>query len=223
MPRRLRRALILGVALVVVLIGGAFAVFVLRGGDAPPPPTLSDEEAAATSTPDPSTTEYQVAQGGDAFVGYRVREEFAGFGVKDAVGRTPDVSGTATVEADTITAADLEADLTTLTSDDGRRDNALRDRGLESGRFPDARFELTGPVDVSRRRTTARGELTLHGETQPIQVRLNSQRAGNGIELVGSSRIEFADFGIEPPSVAGFVTVEDQGTLEFKLLLEPRS
>ncbi len=62
----------------------------------------------------------------------------------------------------------------------------------------------------------------MHGETNPIRVRLSSQRVGDGIELVGSSRIEFADFGIEPPSVAGFVTVEDQGTLEFKLRLAPR-
>jgi polyisoprenoid-binding protein YceI len=217
----LRRALILAILLVVVLIGGGFAFFALRGGDAPPPPTLSDE-IAATPAPDESGGEYEVVAGGDAFVGYRVREEFIGFGVKDAVGRTPDVSGTATVEEDSITAADLEADLTTLTSDDGRRDNALRDRGLESGRFPDARFVLTEPADLSRKRTTARGDLTLHGETNPIRVRMSSQRSGDGIELVGSSRIEFGQFGIEPPSVAGFVTVEDQGTLEFKLRLTAR-
>jgi polyisoprenoid-binding protein YceI len=202
----LRRALILGVLLVVVLIGGGFAFFALRGGDAPPPPTLSDEAAA----PQTSSGAYEVVAGGDAFVGYRVREEFIGFGVKDAVGRTPDVSGTATVDGDA------------LTSDDGRRDNALRDRGLESGQFPDARFVLTEPADLSRSRTTARGELTLHGETNPIRVRMRSQRTGEGIELVGASRIEFAQFGIEPPSVAGFVTVEDQGTLEFKLRLAPR-
>lgn len=221
------RRLMLVATVLVVLVGGAFAVFVLRGSDAPPPPTLSSEPTAtptatATATATPGTA-WEVAPGDETFVGYRVREEFAGFGVKDAVGRTPDVSGTATVEGDTITAADLEADLTTLTSDDGRRDNALRDRGLESGRFPDARFELTEPVDLSRERAAARGELTLHGETKPIRVRLSSQRVGDGIELVGSSRIEFADFGIEPPSVAGFVTVEDQGTLEFKLRLQLRS
>jgi polyisoprenoid-binding protein YceI len=213
----LRRALFLGVLLVVVLIGGGFAFFALRGGDAPPPPTLSDEATA----PESASGAYEVVPGGDAFVGYRVREEFIGFGVKDAVGRTTDVSGTATVDGDAITEADLQADLTTLTSDDGRRDNALRERGLESGRFPDARFVLTEPADVSRSRTTARGELTLHGETNPIRVRMRSQRTGEGIELVGSSRIEFAQFGIEPPSVAGFVTVEDEGTLEFKLRLAP--
>jgi polyisoprenoid-binding protein YceI len=218
---RIRRLIVLGVVLAVVLIGGAFAAFALRGGDAPPPPTLSDEEAAATATPAASTIEYVVVQGGDAFVGYRVREEFIGFGFKDAVGRTPDVSGTATIEAGAIEEADLEADLTTLTSDDGRRDDALRDRGLESGRYPDARFVLTEPVDLARR-ATARGRLTLLGETKPIQVRLSSQPVGDDLELVGSAPIEFAAFGIEPPSVAGFVTVEDRGTLEFKLRLTPR-
>jgi polyisoprenoid-binding protein YceI len=219
---RTRRIVAVGVVFAVLLVGGAFAAFALRGGDAPPPPTLSEDEAAATATPGASTIEYEVAQGGDGFVGYRVREEFIGFGFKDAVGRTPDVGGTATVESDAITAADLEADLTTLTSDDGRRDDALRDRGLESGRFSDARFELTEPVDLTRRRTTARGRLTLHGETRPIQVRLRSQRIGGDVEMVGSAPIEFAQFGIEPPSVAGFVTVEDRGTLEFKLRLTPR-
>ena len=151
-----------------------------------------------------------------------MREEFIGIGVKDAVGRTPDVSGTATVDSDAITAAELEADLTTLTSDDGRRDNALRDRGLESAQFPDARFVLTEPVELARPRTASRGRLTLHGETRPIDVRLSSQRVGEEIELVGSAPIEFARFGIEPPSVVGFVTVEDEGTLEFKLRLAPR-
>jgi polyisoprenoid-binding protein YceI len=217
---RIRRIIVLGVVLVVLLIGGAFAAFALRGGDAPPPPTLS--EATATTTPGAATTDYEVASSGDAFVGYRVREEFAGFGVKDAVGRTGDVRGTATVESDTVTAADLEADLQTLASDDGRRDNALRSRGIETATYPTATFVLTEPFELSRKRGTTRGELSLHGETQPIQVRLSSQRVGDEIELVGSAPIEFARFGIEPPSVAGFVTVEDEGTLEFKLRLAPR-
>jgi polyisoprenoid-binding protein YceI len=219
---RIRRFLVLGAVLVVVLIAGAFAAFALRGGDAPPPPALSEDEAAATATPAEATTDYEVAARDDRFVGYRVREEFIGIGVKDAVGRTPDVSGTATVDSDAITAADLEADLTTLTSDDGRRDNALRDRGLESAQFPDARFVLTQPVELARPRTASRGRLTLHGQTRPIDVRLSSQRVGEEIELVGSAPIEFARFGIEPPSVVGFVTVEDEGTLEFKLRLAPR-
>lgn len=54
-------------------------------------------------------------------------------------------------------------------------------------------------------------------------MRVSAQRLGGGdaLELAGSARIAFADFGIEPPSVAGVVTVEDHGTLEFKLRLRP--
>ena len=112
--------------------------------------------------------------------------------------------------------------MTTLVSDESRRDDALRERGIETDRFPDARFSLTEPVDLSRRNQTVRGELTLHGETQPIRVQVSAQRLGAGaIELAGSAPIAFADFGIEPPSVAGVVTVEDNGTLEFKLRLQP--
>ena len=108
-------------------------------------------------------------------------------------------------------------------SDESRRDDALRERGIETARFPRAEFRLTEPVDLSRRTATTRGELTLHGETQPVRVRVSAQRlsGGDALELAGSTRIAFADFRIEPPSVAGVVTVEDQGTLEFKLRLRP--
>jgi hypothetical protein len=43
--------------------------------------------------------------------------------------------------------------------------------------------------------------------------------AQNTVEVsaVHQAPIEFVRFGIEPPSVVGFVTVEDEGTLEFKL------
>jgi polyisoprenoid-binding protein YceI len=225
MSRRLRRWLALAVVLVVAVLGGAFAFFFLLGDDAPPPPSLSDE-AAATATPEATATpqadaSYTVSQSDGTFVGYRVREEFVGFGVKDAVGRTPDVSGSVGVEGDQITQAELQAELSTLVSDEGRRDNALRSRAIETDRFPTAEFTLSGPVAISKSKTTAAGELTLHGQTQKIEVTLRSQRIDSGIELVGSAPIAFADFDIEPPSIAGFVTVEDHGTLEFKLRLRP--
>jgi polyisoprenoid-binding protein YceI len=219
------RRLIVVATVLVLLVGGAFAVFVLRGSDAPPPPTLSSQEPTATPTATATATPgtaWEVAPGDATFVGYRVREEFASIGVADAVGRTGDVSGTADVEDDRLTAADLEADMTTLRSDESRRDDALRERGIETDRFPGAEFRLTEPVDLTRRNQTVAGELTLHGETQPIEVEVSAQRlGGDTIELAGSAPIAFADFQIEPPSVAGVVTVEDNGMLEFKLRLRP--
>jgi hypothetical protein len=88
-----RRLFFVAVALLVV-VGGALAVFALRGSDAPPP-TLSSEE-------------------------------FASIGVADAVGRTAEVTGAAEIDGERITSAELEADLTTLVSDESRREDALR-------------------------------------------------------------------------------------------------
>jgi polyisoprenoid-binding protein YceI len=170
-----RRLIIVG-AILVVVVGGAFAVFALRGSDAPPPPTLSVDEPTATATPAAST--WVVAAGPDTFVGYRVREEFASIGVADAVGRTGEVGGGVNVDGDHIAGAVLEADVTTLRSDESRRDDALRTRGIESDRFPDAQFQLLEPVDLTRRNQRVRGELTLHGETQPVAVKVSAQRLG---------------------------------------------
>jgi len=74
-----------------------------------------------------------------------------------------------------------------------------------------------------RRAVGARGRLTLHGKTAPITASVQGQRVGDGeIELAGSARIDFEASAIQPPSVAGFVTVEDHGTLEFEVRLKAR-
>ena len=222
MPRRLRRLLLAAVALAVLGVAGALAVFLLRGSDAPPPPRLSGAGTPGAATPQataPAGEEpWKVVTGDPTFAGYRVREEFASFGVVDAVGRTGQVTGTARVDGDRVLGAELETDMTTLRSDESRRDAALRERGIETERHPTARFELTGPFELSAEPVGARGRLELHGETRAITARVSGQRIGGDmIELAGSAPIAFGDFAIEPPSVAGFVTVRDTGRLEFKL------
>jgi polyisoprenoid-binding protein YceI len=221
-----RRKILVFVPLAALLaLGAAFGVFALRGSNEPPPPALAEPEPAGAAAQAPRETgALRVADG--SFVGYRVRETFAAIGVVDAVGRTRDVEGTARVDGERLVAAELEADLTTLRSDESRRDQALRSRGIETDRFPTARFALAAPAAVvpaagERERATVRGRLELHGRTREVRARVEVQRRGDGLELVGEAPIAFADFGIDPPSVAGFVTVRDEGTLEFRVLLEP--
>ncbi len=226
MSRR-RRLLVLLPLAALLAIGAVFAVFAVRGSDEPPPPTLAEPAGAGAQAPrgaDAAGRALRVAEG--SFVGYRVRETFAAIGVTDAVGRTDDVEGTARVEGRRLVEAALEADLTTLRSDEARRDEALRTRGIETDRFPTARFSLAAPAAVvpgpaARSRGAVRGRLELHGRTREVRARVQAQRRGDGLELVGQVPIAFGDFGIEPPSVAGFVTVRDEGTLEFRVLLEP--
>jgi polyisoprenoid-binding protein YceI len=211
-----RRILAAGAVVALAAVGGV--VWWTLSGDTPPPPTLGPAPAG-TTVPDTGRGSFAVDTTG-SFVGYRVREEYVSFGVRDAVGRTPAIGGGVRVEGRRVVAADLTADLRMLRSDQARRDATLRVRALETDRYPNARFVLSAPFRLSRSGAVARGRLTLHGRTAPIGAQVRGERLSAGvIEVVGSAPIRFADFAIEPPSVAGLVTVRDRGALEFRLRL----
>jgi polyisoprenoid-binding protein YceI len=223
MRRRPRpRTLVLAAAVVLVAaVLGGFAFFALGGDDAPAPARVPASAAGPPSgAPDGTWT---IAPGDDSYAGYRVREEYLTVGVRTAVGRTGVLTGTVEVRDGAITAARLAADLTQLHSDQDGRDRALQTRGIQTATYPTARFALGGPVPLSARPRTARGTLTLHGVRAPVAVRVAAARvAGGALVLVGSAPIAFADFGIEPPSTAGIVTVRDHGVLEFRLRVVER-
>jgi polyisoprenoid-binding protein YceI len=219
MGRRTRIVVVALVGVAVVLVAGGYAVLALTGDDAPPPPRLQGAPARQGAPPVGAGRWHPVAPAG-SFVGYRVDERYLGVGVRTAVGRTSAVTGSVTVDGDRVEDADLRADMTTVHSDQARRDDALRSRAIETDRYPSARFTLAGPVALRARPRQARGTLTLHGRRAAIAVAVRGQRlSGDRLELVGSAPIHFATFAIEPPSVAGLVTVSDHGLLEFRLVL----
>jgi polyisoprenoid-binding protein YceI len=219
MGRRLRIALIAVAALVVLAVVGGYAALKLTGDDAPPPPTLSGAPASG-SADEAGAERWRPLPGKGTFVGYRVNEEYLGVGVRTAVGRTNAVTGTVTLEGGRIESADLTANMRRLRSDQSRRDDTLRYRGIETDRYPTSRFTLAAPIAITARERHAKGTLTLHGRRIPIDVTVRGQRvAGDRLELVGSAPIEFSRFGIDPPSVAGIVSVRDHGLLEFRLVL----
>jgi polyisoprenoid-binding protein YceI len=219
MSRRLRIALLAVAAVVVLALVGGYAVLRLTGDDAPPPPTLSGAPAADGGD-EGGAERWRPLAGQGTFVGYRVNEEYLGVGVRTAVGRTSAVTGKVTVDGDRVEAADLTADMRRVVSDQSRRDDALRYRGIETDRYPTSRFALASPFALAARAGRAKGTLTLHGRRASIDVTVRGQRvAGGRLELVGSAPIDFARFGIDPPSVAGIVSVRDHGVLEFRLVL----
>ncbi len=186
--------------------------------------TASGEGISGTWKVDPSVGSFSDFSG--SFVGYRVKEQLASIGAATAVGRTPDVTGTVTVNGTTITAADFSADLTSLQSDDPRRDGQLHQQALETDQFPTATFKLTQPIDLGKApasgetvSATATGDLTLHGVTKSVQVPLQARVADGVVTIVGSLPIQFADFGINPPQSMMVLSVEDNGTLELQLQL----
>lgn len=230
-----RRLVAVLVAVPVVVLVGCGAVWYTLIRDTADPEADVDAVTAEGGGGDtgagPASADgtWTVEPGDTVFVGYRVQEQFAGDTIrKTATGRTPAVEGTITVDGDRITAAGFTADLTELKSDQARRDSALLTRGLELATYPEASFELTSPVVLpsppargENVEVTATGDLTLHGQTAPVEVALEGRWEGTTISVAGSAPIAFADFGIDAIDMAGFVRTDDHGTLELQLLLVP--
>lgn len=159
-----------------------------------------------------------------SFVGYRVNENLANVGSTVAVGRTPKVSGTLTFAGNTVSAVKITADLTALQSDKSMRDGQLRRQALETDQFPNATFELTTPIqlpsapaDGQTLSVTAQGKLTLHGVTKDVSIPLEAKLSGGTVTVVGSLKIVFADYSIDPPQSMMVLSVDDFGQLELQL------
>ena len=157
-------------------------------------------------------------------MGYRVNETFTGNRANTAVGRTPTVSGSLTLDGASLTAVEVTADLTDLKSDDDRCDGRLRDQAIETDQFPIATFRLTTPIDLgsvpadgSTFPANATGELTLHGVTKTVTLPLEAKLSGDVVTVTGSLDIAFADYGIEQPTSFLVLSIEDHGVMELQL------
>ena len=96
---------------------------------------------------DTSLGEFKFENSTGTFVGFRVHEQLSGIGSTTAVGRTPMVTGTITIDGTKLSAADITADITALTTNNSRRDGPAP-RALGTDQFPTATFVLTSPVDL---------------------------------------------------------------------------
>lgn len=240
--RSMVRRVLIGVAVtivgvVVLVVAGTWVYVNVFRDDAPAEltldttTTLEDGDGAAAPT---TASGSGGAAGGDgtwtatseSIVGYRVDEILFGQNAT-AVGRTNDVTGSLTVDGSTVTATEFEADLTTVESDDSRRDNQFRGRIMDVAQFPTATFVLTTPIELGAEPATgevisaeATGDLTLRGTTQPVTFPVEARVTGDTAEISGSIPIVFDEWGIPNPSF-GPITTEDNGELEFLLVLAP--
>jgi polyisoprenoid-binding protein YceI len=138
------------------------------------------------------------------------------------------VSGSLTIDGTTITAMQVSVDMTTLQSDDSRRDERLRADGLQTDQFPTATFTLTKPIEVGSVpkdghtiQAAAVGDLTLHGVTRSVEVSIQAQRSGDEIEAIGSVDVVLTDHGIEAPTGFLVLSIANTGTIELHLLFQP--
>ncbi len=179
------------------------------------------DDAAATVDLDGSWT---VGDGSQA--GYRVVEDLQGITDFEAVGRTSDVTGTMVLSGTTVSEGSFEVQIATITSDDTRRDGQFTGDIMNAAEFPTATLALTAPIELdgipgdgATVSTTASGELTLRGSTNPVTFPVDAQILDGRIEIVASIDVLFSDYGIDNPSNP-FVTVRDEGKVEVQLFLD---
>jgi polyisoprenoid-binding protein YceI len=222
--RRLTKILIAIGAVIVVLVALAFAgwYFFLKSD---PEPRVSIKKTPVAEGGALDGT-YRVSPGdANSIVGYRVQEQLVGGAIEQTTtGRTSEITGSFGITGMTVHDVSVTADLRTLTSDRSQRDNAIKDRGLESNRFPEAKFVLSQPIQFESVpkagetvNATAMGDFTLHGVTRAVSIPVQGRWDGRDIQVVGNLHIVFADYGITAPTSPVVVSVKDEADMEFQI------
>ena len=157
---------------------------------------------------------------------YRVEEELANTGFFVAVGETMDVDGSIAFDETGAVVAEnsrIAVQAATLTTDSGRRDGYVRNRTLETDTYPEVVFAPTSIEGLPESLADASGhvhvhitgDLTVKDQTREVTWDGEIDFAGDGT-AAGSVAVEFTfdDFGMNKPSVAIVLSVDDTIRLE---------
>ena len=216
------------VVVVVVALGLYFGpkiyANVFAEDDAPAASVSTSGVAAASGDIDGNFTVVPGDATNTTAAGYTVAEVLNGSDVT-VVGSTSDVSGTATVEDEQLTAGEIVVQTATITTDSDRRDNQFRGNIFDVAANPTATFTVSSPVDLSSLpqdgtagEVSVDGTLSLKGVTQDVTVPMQVVQSGEDLIASGSIDTTWADYGVEPPSL-GFVTVSPSGSVDFLVTL----
>jgi len=215
-----------GIGVLVVLgLAGPFVYIHFIEGPAPAKLSLPTSSAVTTSTASgrssPSSAvngTYHVGSGSEA--GYRVSEVLVGQHAT-AVGRTSKIWGSVSIANDVVTSGTFGVDMASVVSDQSQRNAQFDGRIMDVARYPTATLTLTAPIALgtvppvgAKATYRASGNLAMHGVSRAVRFTLTTERTTGGIYALADIPIVFARWDIANPSVGGFVTTADSGTLE---------
>jgi polyisoprenoid-binding protein YceI len=133
----------------------------------------------------------------------------------------PTGDGNWTVRSRIVVAAD------SMTTGNARRDRNMREKTLETARFPEIVFEATEVAgDLSKFRPgeqfSARvsGDLTVHGKTVQVQLPVDVYVFRNHAVIAGSFPIHWKQFELDDPSF-GVIRVKEPMMVSFRLKAVP--
>ena len=232
-----KRRIVLTTAALVIVIGAMAAYGVWRVISNAPDEVSLDAAVASLETSevvgqdlstegtwviDSDSGSFTFEEASGSFVGFRIKEELARIGKITAVGRTGEVDGELRIGAGELQSVSVSADLSTLITNDSRRDRAARN-ALNVSENPIASFSMDKPVALSATDGSAvslkvKGELLINGIGREAEFDLQAQLVGETVVVVGSTEVVFADYDVEVPSAVIVVSAEDHGGVEFQLL-----
>ena len=202
-----------------------------------PAPTATAATAEPTEEPQDSIqeVEHDIVSYAMSFVlgegtvaRYRIDEELAGRGFFTAVGETTEVVGRVVFDDDGGIVADRSAivmQAASLTTDSDRRDGYVRERTLLTSQYPAIIFNPTSaeglPSPLSDASGTVEftitGDLTVRDQTREVTWDVVAE-FGDTISGLASVVVSFEQFGMDKPSVAVVLSVEDSFRLELEFV-----
>lgn len=131
---------------------------------------------------------------------------------------------------DTTQESKFTVDLTTLKSDESRRDGQVQQRGLETAKYPAATFvatklegypaEFPAGQEVPMKLT---GMLDLHGVKKEVTWDVKMKKEGSAISALATVSFLYSDFNIPVLTIAGLVSVQDDVTLQVQVVAKAGS
>jgi polyisoprenoid-binding protein YceI len=225
-----RSGRVIAVVVAVVLLATVVAPFVyLNFIQADPAERLTLEDALerATTTSAAGDALATTAEGIDgswtvttgSLAQYRAKEVLFGQDA-EATGSTEEVTGSLTASGTTISAAEVVVDMTTIESDESRRDGQFHGRIMSTASFPTASFVLSSPIDLGslpadgeQVSVEATGVLTLRGVEQTVTATLEAALQDGLIVVHTTIPIDFDDYDI-PDASGGPAQVGRSGEIE---------
>jgi polyisoprenoid-binding protein YceI len=147
-----------------------------------------------------------------------------------AIGRTKGIAGEVLVDFANPANSQIGTiviDVSQLTSDEGRRDNYIRNNALQSSQYPQVTFKPTKiegipasvkPGDQLTLKVT--GDLTVKQTTKPVTFDVTLTANQDKVTGTGSTTIALSDFGVGPIQLAMLQT-EDKAKLVFDFVALP--
>jgi polyisoprenoid-binding protein YceI len=191
--------------------------------------TAEPTQAAQSSSTDAGVEIYTISAL-DSAVTYQVGETFINQDNRfnTAVGVTKDISGKVMIDRANPQNSSIDPitiDISQFTSDSDRRDNALRNRFLESSKYPQATFvpkQIEGlPSTIQEGETyplKISGDLTIRDVTKPVTFDANVRLDQTRLSGQAGTTLLMSDFGFGPISIAGILNTEDQVNLSFEFV-----